>query len=78
MLLQAQGFATCALAVELRRLALAVAFMTRYTPQVTWCHTEASTHVEVQTPSDTVFAGRATCLQGYIIQQSAKQHAICQ
>lgn len=34
MLLQAQGFATCAVAVELRRLALAVAFMTRFTPQV--------------------------------------------
>lgn len=34
MLLQAQGFATYAWAVELRRLALAVAFMNRFTPQV--------------------------------------------
>ena len=33
MLLQAQGFATYALAVELRRLALAVAFMTRFATQ---------------------------------------------
>jgi len=34
MLLQAQGFATYAWAVELRRLALAVAFMARFSPQV--------------------------------------------
>lgn len=34
MLLQAQGFSTYAWVVELRRLALAVAFMTRFSPQI--------------------------------------------